>query len=217
MRIDVPAESGSHLHRVGAAEIETLLPQTQCRQCGYNGCRPYADAIATGRARINQCPPGGDDLARELAALLGVEFEPLDPAFGVHKPPAVAVIDEQACIGCTLCIKACPVDAIVGAPHLMHGVLAAECTGCELCLPPCPVDCIRMQETGVMLSREARRSAAAKARLRYEARSRRLQRLRAERASQLAARTQSAADRKKRETVARAIERARARLEKGCR
>lgn len=125
-------------------KIDTLLPQTQCGQCGYPGCRPYAQAIAEGRADINQCPPGGEEGIRQLAELLGVEPKPLNPAHGQTKPKAVALIDEGLCIGCTLCLQACPVDAIVGAAKQMHTVIAAECTGCELCLPPCPVDCIAM-------------------------------------------------------------------------
>jgi electron transport complex protein RnfB len=124
--------------------IDALLPQTQCGQCNYPGCRPYAEAIAAGEAPINQCPPGGEAGIRALADLLGVEPLPLNPANGEEKPPRVAVIDEAACIGCTLCIQACPVDAIIGAPKLMHTVIADACTGCDLCLPPCPVDCIEM-------------------------------------------------------------------------
>jgi len=123
-------------------QINAVLPQTQCAQCGYPGCRPYARAIADGQADINQCPPGGEEGVRALADLLGVEPKPLDAARGEHKPPIVALIDEERCIGCTLCIQACPVDAIIGAPKLMHTVIESECTGCELCLPPCPVDCI---------------------------------------------------------------------------
>lgn len=122
--------------------IDALLPQTQCGQCGYPGCRPYAQAIAAGQADINQCPPGGTATVRALADLLGREPRPLDTARGTEKPPQVALIDEARCIGCTLCIQACPVDAIVGAAKRMHTVLADDCTGCELCLPPCPVDCI---------------------------------------------------------------------------
>ncbi|AOV18627.1 hypothetical protein BJI67_12715 [Acidihalobacter aeolianus] len=128
-----------------AERIDDLLPQTQCGQCGYPGCRPYADAIAAGEAEINQCPPGGEAGIRVLARLLGRTPLPLNPVHGTPKPRAVARIDESTCIGCTLCIQACPVDAIVGAAKLMHTVIAAECTGCELCLPPCPVDCIELR------------------------------------------------------------------------
>jgi Na+-translocating ferredoxin:NAD+ oxidoreductase subunit B len=124
--------------------IDALLPQTQCGQCNYPGCRPYAEAIAAGEAPINQCPPGGEAGIRALADLLGVEPLPLNPENGEERPPRIAVIDEAACIGCTLCIQACPVDAIIGAPKLMHTVIAEACTGCDLCLPPCPVDCIEM-------------------------------------------------------------------------
>jgi len=124
------------------AQIDQLLPQTQCAQCGYPGCRPYADAIATNEADINQCPPGGEAGVAALAELLGRPVIPLDPDYGEVKPPLLAIIREDECIGCTLCIKACPVDAIVGAAKLMHTVIADQCTGCELCLPPCPVDCI---------------------------------------------------------------------------
>lgn len=125
-------------------QIDAILPQTQCGQCGYAGCRPYAEAIAAGEAPINQCPPGGDSGIRALADLLGRDYIPLNEEHGEHKEKSVAVIDEQICIGCTLCIQACPVDAIVGAAKHMHTVIESECTGCELCLPPCPVDCIAM-------------------------------------------------------------------------
>lgn len=124
------------------AAVNAVLPQTQCAQCGYPGCRPYAQAIITQQERINRCPPGGDRTISELAELLGTPILPLDTSCGEEKPPQVAVIDEAVCIGCTLCIHACPVDAIVGAGKLMHTVISDECTGCELCLPPCPVDCI---------------------------------------------------------------------------
>lgn len=127
-------------------QIDALLPQTQCAQCGYPGCRPYAQAIARGEAQINQCPPGGQAGVDALAALLGTPSLPLNESHGVTKPPMVAVIDEARCIGCTLCIQACPVDAIFGAQKQMHTVIEAECTGCELCLAPCPVDCIDMIE-----------------------------------------------------------------------
>ncbi len=128
-----------------ADRIDQLLPQTQCGQCSYTGCRPYAEAIATGQAEINQCPPGGASGIKALAGLLGREPMQLNPENGMEKPVAIAVIDEQVCIGCTLCIQACPVDAILGATKQMHTVIAAECTGCELCIPPCPVDCIVMK------------------------------------------------------------------------
>ena len=124
------------------ARIDALLPQTQCAQCGYPGCRPYAQAVVKGDADINQCPPGGDALVGALAELLGVPRKPLSAAHGEHKPPQLALIREDECIGCTQCIQACPVDAIIGANRLMHTVIADLCTGCELCLPPCPVDCI---------------------------------------------------------------------------
>lgn len=128
--------------------IAALLPQTQCRRCGYDGCRPYADAIAEGAAAINRCPPGGTPTLAALAALLDTPLLPLDASCGLPEPLAVARIDETACIGCALCIAACPVDAIVGAPKLMHTVLADRCTGCALCLPPCPVDCIALPPAG---------------------------------------------------------------------
>jgi electron transport complex protein RnfB len=127
-----------------AARIDALLPQTQCGQCGYPGCRPYADALARGEAGVDQCPPGGDATARALAALLGREPRPVDPRYGSVTTDQVAVIDEGRCIGCALCLPACPVDAIVGAPRFLHTVIAAQCTGCELCLPACPVDCIAL-------------------------------------------------------------------------
>lgn len=126
-------------------KIDALLPQTQCGQCTYPGCRPYATAIANGEADINQCPPGGETTIIALADLLGRDPKPLNPEHGIEEDVrTVAVIDEQTCIGCTLCIQACPVDAILGAAKQMHTVIAAECTGCDLCLPPCPVDCIEM-------------------------------------------------------------------------
>lgn len=127
-------------------QIDKLLPQTQCGQCSFAGCRPYAEAIAAGEVDINRCPPGGEATIHALADLLEVDPKPLDDECGTEKPKMLAIIDEQRCIGCTLCIQACPVDAILGAAKQMHTVIADECTGCELCLPPCPVDCIDMVE-----------------------------------------------------------------------
>lgn len=124
--------------------IDRALPQTQCTRCGYPDCRAYARAVASGEAALNRCPPGGDAGVRRLAALTGRAYSPLDPACGLEQPRQVAVIEEARCIGCTLCIRACPVDAIVGAPQHMHTVLTELCTGCELCVAPCPVDCIAM-------------------------------------------------------------------------
>jgi electron transport complex protein RnfB len=128
----------------GADDIDALLPQTQCTRCGYQGCRPYAEAIARGEAEINQCPPGGAATIAGLAALLSREALPLNPANGIEGPTLVALIDEVACIGCTKCLPPCPVDAILGARKQMHTIIAALCTGCELCIAPCPVDCITM-------------------------------------------------------------------------
>ncbi len=124
--------------------IDSLLPQTQCGQCTYAGCRPYAEAIAAGDADINQCPPGGETTIQALADLLGVDPKPLNPEHGEHTDKTVVIIDENVCIGCTLCIQACPVDAILGAAKQMHTVITGECTGCNLCIPPCPVECIHI-------------------------------------------------------------------------
>lgn len=128
-----------------ADQINALLPQTQCRRCGFDGCRPYAQAIHEGLADINRCPPGGEAGIGQLAGLLGAPVKALDPALADYVPNRIAAIAEADCIGCAKCLAACPVDAIVGAPKFMHTVLSAECTGCELCLPPCPVDCIVMR------------------------------------------------------------------------
>jgi electron transport complex protein RnfB len=130
---------------VTADAIDALLPQTQCRRCRYDSCRAYADAVAAGDAPINRCPPGGDATVAALANLLGTPVLAIDESCGATTPFAVARIDEATCIGCTLCIQACPTDAIAGAAKLMHTIIADRCTGCELCLPPCPVDCIAMQ------------------------------------------------------------------------
>jgi electron transport complex protein RnfB len=140
------AEPAATTRQIGALadRIDAALPQTQCTRCGYPACRPYAEAIARGEAAINRCPPGGTEGVRVLARITGLPVLPLDPECGIETPPCVAIIDEDACIGCTKCIQACPVDAIVGASKLMHTVIADLCTGCELCVPPCPVDCIAM-------------------------------------------------------------------------
>jgi electron transport complex protein RnfB len=136
-----------------AEEIDALLPQTQCTRCGYPGCKPYAEAIASGEAQINQCPPGGSATIGALATLLERARLPLNPANGIEAPATVAVIDEERCIGCAKCLPPCPVDAIVGARKFMHTVVESLCTGCELCIAPCPVDCI------VMIPRSALASA----------------------------------------------------------
>ena len=126
--------------------IDALLPQTQCTRCGYDGCKPYAEAVAAGAADLNQCPPGGAATIAALAQLLSVPPKPLNPAYGVEAAfTTVALIDETRCIGCFKCVLACPVDAIVGAAKQMHTVIAEQCSGCELCIPPCPVDCIEMK------------------------------------------------------------------------
>lgn len=125
--------------------IDALLPQTQCTRCGYPDCRAYAQAIAEGAAPINRCPPGGQDGVIRIAALTGQPASPLDESCGIEGPLTVAVIDEAWCIGCTLCIKACPVDCIIGTHKQMHTVIESQCTGCELCIPVCPVDCISLE------------------------------------------------------------------------
>ena len=170
-----------------AQAIDALLPQTQCTRCGYPACREYAEAIVRGEAAINQCPPGGTETLLQLAALTGGAVEPLNKDNGLESAPTVAFIDEERCIGCTKCLPPCPVDAILGAPRVMHTVLAELCTGCELCVAPCPVDCI------VMIPLLASPAHAALAlppaddsRMRFEAHNERIARRAAERAAILA-------------------------------
>lgn len=178
-----------------ADRIEDLLPQTQCTKCGYAGCRPYAEAVAKGEASYNQCPPGGAQGVARLAALLGQPVIALNPANGEERPRPLAVIDETLCIGCTLCMQACPVDAIVGGPKLMHTVIAQLCTGCDLCVPPCPVDCIAMVPvTGERTGWDAWSQAQADAaRLRHDRRAARLERERQAAEKRAAARRADAA------------------------
>lgn len=172
-----------------ADRIEDLLPQTQCTKCGYPACRPYAEAIAAGSANYNQCPPGGAEGISRLALALGKPVIPLNPVNGVERERPAAVIDETACIGCTLCIQACPVDAIVGAAKQMHTVIAELCTGCDLCVAPCPVDCIAMVSvTPGKTGWDAWSSAHAQtARAHFHARNARLQREKLENDTRLAA------------------------------
>jgi len=191
--------------------IDALLPQTQCTRCGYPACLDYAHAVAHGDADINQCPPGGQAGIDALAALLGRASKALNPANGVEKPLEVALIDEEACIGCTKCIQACPVDAILGASKMMHTIIANECTGCELCIAPCPVDCIAMVEVGD----EPAPARAVHYRARYVARNTRLVREADEHAAALAVRKREidahdAPTASARDAVAAAIARAQA-------
>ena len=172
-----------------ADRIDALLPQTQCQRCGYPDCREYAEAIATGVTDINRCPPGGQETLEALATLTGRAASHIDPALGGFTPGRVAFIVEALCIGCTKCIQACPVDAIIGAPKRMHTVIEALCTGCELCIPPCPVDCIPMRPArgateGVTLPADPRRRADF-FRSRYHTRGARLAQDKAERQARL--------------------------------
>jgi electron transport complex protein RnfB len=175
-----------------ADRIEDVLPQTQCTKCGYAGCRPYAEAIAAGEARINQCPPGGAEGIARLSAVTGYPVIPLNPENGLERPRAVAFIDEALCIGCTLCIQACPVDAIMGAAKQMHTIIPELCTGCDLCVKPCPVDCIVMypvtETTGWAAWSQADADAA---RDRHDFRTARLKRERDENDARLAAKAQA--------------------------
>jgi len=168
-----------------ADRIDALLPQTQCEQCGYHGCYPYAEAIARGEAPINQCPPGGAAGIEKLALLLKRPVLPLDPEHGVEKSRTLARIVEADCIGCTKCIQACPVDAIVGASKLMHTVIADDCTGCELCVPVCPVDCIVLLP---MPLEQIDVPHADAARMHFQQREARLQRQRLQHDAELATR-----------------------------
>ena len=172
-----------------ADQLEDLLPQNQCTKCGYAGCRPYAEAIAAGEANINQCPPGGIEGVARLASFLNRPVIPINPANGIERPRPVAFIDEALCIGCTLCIQACPVDAILGATRQMHTILPSLCTGCDLCVAPCPVDCISMMPvTGERTGWAAwSQQQADAARSRHDLRALRLQRERAENDARLAA------------------------------
>ncbi|WP_267873891.1 electron transport complex subunit RsxB [Massilia eurypsychrophila] len=207
--------------------IEDVLPQTQCTKCGYAACRPYAEAIAIGAADINQCPPGGIEGVRRLAAVTGRAVIPINPVNGIERPRPVAYIDEELCIGCTLCIQACPVDAIVGAAKQMHTVVPSLCTGCDLCVAPCPVDCIVMYPvTEDLTGWDAwSQQQADAARARHDLRSARLLRERDENDARLAAKAvakmrdvtaeatntpeQLAEKERKRAIIAAAIERAR--------
>jgi Na+-translocating ferredoxin:NAD+ oxidoreductase subunit B len=176
---------------VDVKAIDALLPQTQCTRCGYQGCLPYAAAIAQGAAAINQCPPGGAATIEALAQLLGRAVLPLNPDNGVESAARVAVVDETRCIGCAKCLPPCPVDAIIGAPRFLHTVVAELCTGCELCIAPCPVDCISMVDLTAQAAPAGAPSAAAN-RQRFQAHEERVARRAGERASLLAARKQLA-------------------------
>jgi len=189
----VPATVPHPRNAASVDQIDAALPQTQCTRCGYPDCRTYAQAIAGGDAAINRCPPGGAEGIVRLARLTGLPVQPLDASCGTEAPRGVAVVDEAWCIGCTLCLDACPVDAILGAHKRMHTVLAADCNGCELCLPACPVDCIRMQPvTGQATGWQAWSPAqAAASRARYQARQQRSVRLQAEHDQRLASKAEA--------------------------
>jgi electron transport complex protein RnfB len=212
--------------------IEDALPQTQCTKCGYPACRPYAEAIAAGEAEINQCPPGGHEGIARLSAITGRKVIPLNPVNGFERPRPVAFIDESLCIGCTLCIQACPVDAILGAAKQMHTILPSLCTGCDLCVAPCPVDCIVMfPVTGDAAGWDAwTQDQADAARARHDFRTARLERERRENDARLAAKAvakmkevtaetgnteaEIAEKERKRAIIAAAIERARQKASK---
>ena len=212
--------------------IEDALPQTQCTKCGYPACRPYAEAIAAGEAEINQCPPGGHEGIERLSAITGRKVIPLNPVNGFERPRPVAFIDESLCIGCTLCIQSCPVDAILGAAKQMHTILPSLCTGCDLCVAPCPVDCIVMfPVTGDAAGWDAwTQDQADAARARHDFRTARLERERRENDARLAAKAvakmkevtaetgnteaEIAEKERKRAIIAAAIERARQKASK---
>lgn len=194
-----------------ADRIDAILPQTQCAQCGYHGCRPYAEAIACGEAQINQCPPGGAAGIAKLAALLDRPVLPLNPANEVEKTRMLARVIEAECIGCTKCIQACPVDAIVGAAKLMHSVLTDDCTGCELCVPACPVDCIVLEPMPVAQIDQAHADVA---RERFRRREARLLREATERETELAARKAAVDASASANPVLAALARARAKQDK---
>jgi electron transport complex protein RnfB len=213
-----------------ADRIEDVLPQTQCTKCSYKGCRPYAEAIASGEANINQCPPGGAEGIRRLSSVTGHPVIPLNPVNGFERPRAVAFIDESLCIGCTLCIQACPVDAIIGAAKQMHTIIPKDCTGCDLCVPACPVDCIVMYPVTETTGWDAWTQAQAdEARDRHDFRLARLVREREENDARLAAKAKAKAEaverltpeneaelaekERKRQIIAAAMERARQRAE----
>ena len=191
-----------------ADRIDDLLPQTQCEQCGFHGCRPYAEAIATQEAEINRCPPGGAIGIARLAALLDRPALPLDTSRGEEKPRTLARIVEADCIGCTKCIQACPVDAILGASKLMHTVVSDLCTGCELCVPACPVDCITLDP--MPLAQADDRMHADEARRRFQRREARLARERDARERQLAASKRDVGAPAARNAVLEALARAKA-------
>lgn len=174
---------------ISVDDINAILPQTQCTKCGYDGCKPYATAIYTGEANINQCPPGGQAGINQLAKLLGREPITLNPENGIEQPRKLAIIDETHCIGCTLCIQACPVDAIMGANKLMHTIIPDLCTGCDLCIPACPVDCIDMISPEPPLARwqESDKQAAKQ---RFEKRTLRLETRKQENDQRLAQKAQ---------------------------
>ncbi len=173
------------MHEQLVQQIDDLLPQTQCTQCGFEGCLPYAKALASREADLNRCPPGGESTIAALSALLNLPEKPVDPSCGTTIERHIASIHPQHCIGCTLCIKACPVDAIVGSSKRRHAVLAELCTGCELCIPPCPVDCIDMVFIPEFSTWDQAQAHAARARM--QTRENRLKRQKEEQAERLEA------------------------------